>query len=503
MIVVCVIVTPAAAYVASSLTPKKYTATSSVLFRDPAFDQLLFGSSTTTRSNDPDRRAGTNLNLLQMAQVSRMTERKLKLPKGTVSDAIEVTPSPNSDIIDVRATVADPQEAAEIANVYGETFIGLRRASDQASLADARQTVIDRLRDLRPQAQRTAVGQQLQRRADELDLLRSLQTGNAQLTERASVPTVPSTPRTRRNVAGGFVVGLVLAGVLIAVLERRDRRLRSPQEAAAVYDAPLLTIVPRKPDTFSLQTISGGDLEPFAMLRANLSYFNVGEPVRTLLVTSAASGDGKSTVSLLLAISASLANSRVLLIDADLRRPVLAERMNIVAPPAGLSEYLSGAAQLEDIVVETNLADLVPELGSATSDAQTITTIAAGGVPPNPAELLDTPRMRELLAQVREDFDLVVLDTPPILRVPDAIPLVSQADGTLLVAAMDETDQRLASALRTQLDNLNGRVLGVVANRAGGDRLSSLYGYGYGYGGYGYGYAPSADKDRYAAANRD
>lgn len=210
------------------------------------------------------------------------------------------------------------------------------------------------------------------------------------------------------------------------------------------------------------------------MLRANLRYFNVDHPVATVLVTSAAPGDGKTTVAWNLAATAA-EGGRALLIEADLRKPSIAEGLGLLGAP-GLSTVLAGQAEVEDVVQEISLRDQQNGRG-----LHTLRVLLAGPLPPNPSDLLESDRMRDLIATAERNYDLIVVDTPPTSLVSDAIPLMKQIGGVIVVGRIGKTTRDAASRLRSQLQNLDAPVLGIVVNALRSD--SESYGYGYTYAG--------------------
>lgn len=281
----------------------------------------------------------------------------------------------------------------------------------------------------------------------------------------AAVPEFASSPDTRLNVLAGVLAGLAL-GVLHALLrEALDTRVRDVHRVQALTDAPVLG---------RLATAAGGDgglvvadaprspqAELFRQLRTNLEFLRIeGEPL-SVAVTSALPGEGKSTVAVNLALALAEVCDRVLLVDADLRRPALAGRLGL-ENSAGLSTVLVGRAALDDVVQPWGDGGL--------------SVLTAGAVPPNPAQLLDSGRLGALLAEVESRYDVVVVDTAPVLPVTDALLVSRCTRGTLLV-----TDSRrlrrhqLVEALR-QLGAARTRLLGVVVNRLVAGR--QVYGYG-------------------------
>jgi receptor protein-tyrosine kinase len=229
------------------------------------------------------------------------------------------------------------------------------------------------------------------------------------------------------------------------------------------------------------------------MLRANLRYFNVDREIKSVLITSATPGEGKSTVAMYLALAAASSGARVLLVESDLRRPTLNRRLGI-SSSHGISEVLAGARELRSAIDHIEL-----ESGTA---SHTLDVLTAGPIPPNPSDLVESDKMRQIIRAAESAYDLVIVDTPPTSVVSDAIPLVRLVSGVLVVTRLGKTTKDSAHHLRDQLENLDANVLGVVVNsasrRAG---YGSQSGYEYSYG-YEPATAPEASRDQGDAVAR-
>ena len=474
VILLCALAVPALALVLSLSQPKEYEASASLLFRDPAFDQKLFGSSYLAPSDDPDREAATNLELVSLDAVAARTARALG-PGNTqreISAKIDVSSRGRSNVVSVAALDRDPAQAARVANIFAAQFIGFRQEADREKLRQAQALVQKQLEQLAPTQQAGPQGDSLRQRAQELEVLASLQTGNAEVVQRAAPPPTASSPKPLRNTILGLMVGLLLGTGLAFLLERLDKRFRTVKEVGETLDLPVLATVPQSRHLGPGRLSSGPyEAEAFRMLRANLRYFNVGRSIRSVLITSAAAGDGKSTVAWNLA-SATGGAARTLLIEADLRRPVLAERLE-VPPPMGLSNVLVGAASLDEAVRTYPVVD--SKGGSA--GAAPIDVLVAGPSPPNPHELLDSEVMRELVEECERRYDMVVIDTPPTSVVSDAIPLMNLVSGVIVVVHLGRSRRDSVRDLRDQLHNLSAPTLGVVINSSA--RPGGRYGYEY------------------------
>lgn len=203
--------------------------------------------------------------------------------------------------------------------------------------------------------------------------------------------------------------------------------------------------------------------EAYRTLRTNIQFYNVGEPMRRLLVTSAGPNEGKSTTAANLAITFAQTGQRVVVVDADLRRPFL-HRLFQLSNLVGLTNVMVGSADLDAALLPTAMPGL--------------SVLPTGPIPPNPAEMLGTPRMAELLDQLSEQADIIIIDSPPVLAVTDASVLSPLVDGIVLVAAAGQVNREMAQRAKSQLDAVKARVLGVVLNGVEDD-ASGYYSYYY------------------------
>jgi receptor protein-tyrosine kinase len=366
-----------------------------------------------------------------------------------------------SDVVNVTATDENPRVAAAIANAYVEQYISFRQAADRSQLSHAEQLVGSELAAVPPSQRHTAAAQSLETRRTDLQLLATLQTGNAEVVATATPPTSPSGPQPSRDAIIGLVLGLLVGAALVVVIDRRDCRIRSREEIERRYKVPIIGALP-----LSLALEDGGagtaeDRDAIRMIRAQLRYFNIARDVKEVLVTSASTGEGKSTVALNLArLMAQMDRTRVLLLEADLRRPT-------IAGMTGLDKVAGLAALLTDFNdLEAGLRELVVpgQADDGTGSGCVFDVLLAGATPANPGELLESTGMMELMEILRTMYDLVIIDAPAIGVVSDAVPLAHRADGVLVITRVDYTRRDDASQLMERLEGLNARVLGVVVN---------------------------------------
>ena len=471
-VLACAIVVPLVALTFSLLQEPRYTATASLLFRD--FDQRLFGLGYFAPSGDPARQAATNVRLVAMDTVARRTAARMGdgLTSEQVADKIEVTAAGQSDVVDVTASERTPARAAELANIFASEYLDHSRAAADARVGEALASVRQDLAALPPGQRRGPAGRALRERAAELGAAMSVRRGDAELAQHAEPPQQAATPSPRRNIAIGLVLGLLLGLAAAVVRERSDRRLRTSADTEEAFQSPVLGALPELrplatgigvqrwlgvPGVVPPYRLPAAAAEPFRLLRANLKYSDGGRRLSAIAVSSPCAGEGKSSVAWNFAAVAAQAGTVALLIDADLRSAGLGGRVE-ETPAPGLSDVLVGDRTLGESVVGVPVVDRsdeVPALG-------TFDLLFAGTPLGNTTELLESERMSALLAEARERYELVILDTPPATFVSEAIPLLKMIDGVLLVSRLGSTTRDAADRLRGQLNMLRVPVLGVA-----------------------------------------
>ncbi len=315
----------------------------------------------------------------------------------------------------------------------------------------------------------------LLQRYKEIGVVGNVGTNNVSTIDRADVPERPHSPRLLLNLAVGLLLGL-FAGVLSAfLLHHLDRTVQAPDALEAFAGLPVLGAVPRLPNGETPAIASADARSPFSesyrSVRTALQFATAHGLPGALLVTSAGPAEGKSTTALELARNIAQIGKRVVLVDGDLRKPSLHQLIG-VPNATGLSNVLAGAADVADVLQVAN--------------AGGFSVVTSGPLPPNPPELLAGDRFPRFLAQLRERFDVVVIDGPPVLGLADAPLLAHQAEATMLVVAADHTRRDAVRGALRRLQGVQARMVGTLLTRFDTSRKIAGHAYGsYSYYAYG------------------
>ena len=294
------------------------------------------------------------------------------------------------------------------------------------------------------------------------------ETVTATIIRPAATPTSPTTPKAAQNIALGLLLGLMLGVGQALLRDTLNTRVRTEHDIERVTERPVIGSIPHDQALVDAQRSVIADprslrAESYRRLRTNLQFLGLEDGRRAVVVTSTVPNEGKTTTAINVAATMAAAGERVLLVDADLRRPRVAAELGLEGA-AGLTTVLIGQATLDDVV---------QPLGSSGFDV-----LASGPIPPNPSEMLGFPEMKALLGEATRRYDIVILDTPPLLPVTDAAILSHATSGALLVVGSRVVRRpELASALES-LDRVDARVLGVVLNKVQ-KQDEDHYGYGY------------------------
>lgn len=453
----------AGSIVLSAMTSPRYTAQSAVAFNDDSTDLQALGIPAAP-SFQPDKEAAAQAERITRPDVVDQVRRKLKLtePVPEIQADISTQVEPSSNLVEITAKSATARGAADLANALATAV--RRDATDRSrsryrAVAAAAQNRAARLSGKDDAARRAVYEDQAARLlalanfAQPVDVVRT-----------AEVPSSPSSPKPVRNAILAALLGGILGIALTFMRQALDRRLREQSDVEEQIDAPVLTYV--SSETLGSRAFSpDGDgpdpehLEPFRILRSNVAFLPNTDDATVLLVSSPLPEEGKSTVALGLAWAEALAGRRTLLVDCDLRRPTIAERLGLEARP-GLSEFLAGEAQPHEVLRTVEVG------GSGRGEPAQLVCIPAGRPSPDHAELLSSDVFARFLEQVSEAYDRVVLDSAPLLPVSDTLEIVPRADAILLCLRMGKTTRDDTRAARAALAHFPTKPVGVVLTAA-------------------------------------
>jgi receptor protein-tyrosine kinase len=462
LIALCAVVVATAAFAYSRHQAKEYTATASLVFSENPLTQQVLGLTPGSSSSQFARQA-SNVELVGLGDMAAKTASGLGggLTEQKVAESLSIAGQGESDLVAVSATATSPALAAQIANTYTRQFVAEQKAANHRYFRSALVLVEKQVAAL-PAGQRfgTAAAA-LQDRAQTLRLLDELHYGDVQLAGQAVPPTSPSSPKTLKNTLVGGMLGLLIGLGVAFLFERldRERRSRESDELERIYGRPVLGAVPKSAALGAARAgdrLSRTELEVFQLICARMRFFNPYRDLRTVLVASAAPGDGATTVARRLAEAAARMGSRTLLVEADLRKPMLAQQIGLSVGP-GLADVLMERASLRNAVQSR---------GAAGFGAGALDVLVGGSkVSANAAGLIESVAMDAALAEVRESHDLVIIDAPPPTLLSDAFGLLGKVDGVLIVSSAERSGHELAKRLSQTLERSRATPIGIVVNR--------------------------------------
>ncbi len=472
----------------------KYVASAQVSFQEESNNNAAVGLnslSTLTAAQLAAEGASTMTSNSVLARVRQDLRTPLTLAQLQALLATSVDAS--STLVTVQATAGDPSFAAALANDVANVAVARQTGSERARFAATAQSVQHQYQTLRNTGKPgagtdLALGSLL----DRFTTLQTLSTSAtpARLANPATVPSSPSSPKPVLSTIFGGLIGLIL-GIGVAFLRNSlDRRLRDLGEVQDTLDMPVVGSV-RVEALGSAAYMANGqgpmteqDVESFRVLRTNIAFLDVDRPIKTILVTSPLPAEGKSTVAASLAAANAAAGKATLLLECDLRRPVLADRLPIARSP-GISEYLAGEATMAQIVQTVALTQAAATTNgdgpAVDRGAGRLAVIASGGQSIRPAELLGSKRFGDLLTELSRTYESIILDTPPLLSVSDTLEIIPLVDGVLLCIRVDQTTRDQARAVKEALSHLPSRTTGVVVTGLKPGRESDYGYYSYAY----------------------
>lgn len=429
VVVAALVIVPVVAYVFSSLQTPAYEATSKVLISRQNIAGSITGIQDPSGTELSDRPVQTQAALARVPDVVRRTLAASKLTDISIPAFLAsstVLPSANSDILEFHVTNGDPNAAQDLASAYARQFTRYRTELDTAPARRAREQLQARIKLLRKGGDTSSrLYSTLVDTEQKLATFEALQTNNAYVVQD-SLGAVQVRPTTMRNMILGFGFGALLAVGLASLAHALDTRAKTVRSVEERLGVPLLGRLPAPPGgdgNLVMQTDPAGiHAEAFRVLRANFEFVNRGHGAQVVMVTSAVEGEGKSTTISNLAVAFAREGKRVVVLDLDLRRPVLARLFGLAETP-GVVEAAYGRVNLEKALqtVGTN------------SRGSSLRVIPAGRQQWDAGEFVTSNQLKSLLRELRGQADVVLIDAPPLLVSSDAVTLGSVVDGILLV----------------------------------------------------------------------
>jgi len=507
IVLLVALLAPATAIALSLRQDAVYEASSQVLLQNENLAATLTGVGSTSLANDPTRLVQTQADLARVPLVARRTLAASGVDSLTVRQFLadsSVSPKTDSDMLEFSVRNRDPALARKLAAAYASAYTTYRREVDTAAISRARAEAEQRLAELRANGDANSPLY-----ASVADKVQTLETMEALQTSNAFVVRTPDhadqvAPSPVRNGVLALALGLVLGIGLALLRETLDTRVRSADEVSHALRVPLLARLPRPPRRLATKHLPASLVQPnsasaeaFRLLRTNLDFASLDHPARSILVTSALEGEGKTTTAVNLAVTLARAGRRVALVDLDLRRPAVHRFFGLPTAP-GLTDVVLGKAPLAEVlcpvVLEQRSLEPPPHEGSNGSRAQgLLEVLTSGQTPPDPAEFIETSSLGRLLDELRESFDVVLIDSPPVLAVGDPLMLSTRVDGVLLVARLAVLRRPMLKELQRALEMSPARLLGfVLASPEAEEHPGGLPAYSY-YGGV---YPPASTHER-------
>ena len=486
--VICAALLGLAVSLALSLTQaKQYSATAQLLIQP--FGQGSAAGTSQQPITPTD--VQTEVQLVTSAPVQQAVQRQL----GS-HPAVSTSQVAQTNVISVTAIAASPSRAARVANTYAKAFVSYQRAITITNLtaaeAELRSQIISTGAEIKARqttkgfsAEVTALLNQEAVLRDQLAQLEVVgaaagggaATGGVELVTPALAPGAPSSPKPVQDTVLGLLAGLLLGLGAAFLRHSLDEAVTSKDAAEQLGGAPVLGLVPMvtswkkrsQATVVSTSRPTSSAAESYRSLRTSLQFARQGQDLRIILVTSPASSEGKTSTLANLGAVFAQAGERVVLVSGDLRRPRIGQFFGI-GEEVGLTTVLLGGRPLKQVLQQVD-------------GHERLWVLPCGPVPPNPAELLSGPEAQAVFAALGQDFDLVLIDSPPVLPVTDAMVLSSYADGTLLVVAAGQTRradlQRTSEKFSQASAPLLGIVLNLVTRQTGyASQYGSVYDYG-------------------------
>jgi succinoglycan biosynthesis transport protein ExoP len=479
VVVLAAYMVPAAAGALSAIQAPRYEASSEVLLRHSDLATGLTGIADPS-IQQPDRVVATQAGLARVPALARRViqaahARDLTTQRFLADSSVEA--KPNTDILLFTVDASTRARAMRLASAYARQYAAYRRELDTAPIRGARDDIKQRIQQLTSSGKADhALLATLKADDQKLWAITALQTSNATVV-RSGGFAVQTQPRTKRNVILGLGLGLALGVGLAFLFESFDTRVREVDEIAERLALPLLATLPRRPLRTSQRALArradSAEAETFRLLRRRVELALLDEQTHVVMVTSALPSEGRSVTAANLALAFAWAGRHVVLVDADLRTPVLDQLLHTRSEP-GLTDVALGCATLEEALVAIHLSEPrgPAPAGAAKAGGHhpvgTLEVLPAGSPPAQPGEFLETSAFQQQLRELTGRADVVLLDSPALLQVDDGIALSASVDAVIVVVHADVARRPRLAELRRALEACRAEQLGVVVNCVSG-----------------------------------
>jgi polysaccharide biosynthesis transport protein len=496
------VIVPLAAVALSLRQPPVYQSSSDVLLRYQSLPSTLSGVSDPNSYAyfiDPTRSTDTSLQVASLPVLTDKVEAVLRKRGITAAEvaATSVAEIGNTDVLRFTATTGSAQSTPLIATEYARQFTRYYEALDTQSISRAIRGLQQRISQLESQGshQATLDARSLQSKLNQLQTLLTLQTSTAVVVRTAdSASKIKPTPK--KYGALGLGLGLVLGIGLAFLRDAFDTRLRTVTEIGDILKMPMLGRIPPPPRRLERErqlvmlsdpTARGADA--FRRMRMNLEFASIGKPSQVIMIASAVAEEGKSTTFANLALALALGGKSVALVDLDLHRPTIAQFFRLDESQPGLSSVVLGHVALDEALVPIAIDGRLWEAGASSNGhgasgtaAGSLAVLPTGILPPDPGEFVGLEGVRHVVGALRDRYDTVLIDAPPLLAVGDGLTIAGFSDAIVVVVRSDLARRPVTVELDTTLTRLPPAKLGfAVCGDAGfeGALYAETYGYGY------------------------
>lgn len=422
-----------------------------------------------------------------------ITNLELDMKFDELLEIITIQPVRDTQLIKLQVEHSNPSQAAIIANSIVEVFSGYNLSLQEKRYSESKQSLMGQLEQINEHIQLNQnslnaledIPENMKERDrleailtnyrqsyttllqsyEELRIIEARSSSGIIQVQKAVPPEKPIRPRTLINTLLAAIIGLMFSTVVVFMIDALDDTIKDPDQITKQFGIPILGLIATFEQSndgpITLTNPMSPIAESFRLLRENIRYVSIDEPIKVLAISSANSGVGKSTVAANLAIVFAQGEKKVILMDADLRRPKIQKLFNI-PNRKGLTELL--------VQPEINFEGTVQNI-----NIERLSIITSGGIPPNPSDLLSSQKMVSIMNQLRKQADMIIIDTTPVFVVADAMALSSNIDGVILVVKPGSTTTSSFERLIEQYNRIGLKILGVVVNGFRPGRLGSYY----------------------------